>query len=189
MSPKCIFCGLTTSSVDHIYWDCSHPRLAAARCEYTDDDKMKTRERTIVENSSCLPLPLKYSIPPPLSLLPHSPWWSNETSDDLARQTKQVQEVFGVEHEFLYDTPFLQWLQPHAHLDAVRAFAGINGAGNTPNLPDTHEAECITPPPTEPSVYTDGSFSAPKHPQYSLTTAGIWWPGRSINTQPLSDLE
>ena len=154
-----------------------------------EDDKMASIEKTILENSSCLPLSLRYAIPPPLALLPHSPWWTSDTSEELAAQTKQVQETFGIEHEFLYDDQFIQWLQPHSHLDAVRAFAGINGAGNFPNLPALPSEECDLHAPDIPSVFTDGSFSAPRHPQYSLTSAGVWWPGRKLAQHPLSDLE
>ena len=67
--------------------------------------------------------------------MPHSPWWSNETSESLQALTKQVQEAFGVDHAYLYDAPFVDWLTPRAHLDAVRVFAGINGVGNVPSLP------------------------------------------------------
>ena len=69
----CIFCGKTVSSVDHIYWGCDHPKLQAARTNITDDPKQGPLELTIIENSGCLPLALRYGIPPPLALLPQSP--------------------------------------------------------------------------------------------------------------------
>ena len=114
---------------------CNHPRLQAARTKYTEDEKVGALEQIIVENCSCLLLSLRYAIPPPLAVLLHSPWWTNDTSAIIASQRPQVQAAVGIEHEYLYNEPFITWLQPHAHLDAVRAFAGLNGAGTFPELP------------------------------------------------------
>ena len=96
ISDTCIYCGATHSSVDDIYWECSHPRLVSARRSSTDDRKFAALEQILVDNCACLPRELRHGIPPPLALLPHSTWWTKSTSDLLEAQTKQVQTAFGI---------------------------------------------------------------------------------------------
>ena len=135
-----------------------------------------------------MPLALLHSIPPPLALLPQTPWWTKHTPTPLSAKTKQVQAEFCVEQEFLDDKPFIDWLGPYAHLDARRAFSKLNGAGERHDLPDVpDEVDGEIPP--DPSVFNDGSFSDPTHPQYSLTSAGIGWPHRTLTDAPLTPLE
>ena len=69
ISDVCIFCGKCVSSVEHIYWNCDHPRLVEARNTVSDDAAQAKLERTIIENSNCLTPSLRHGIPPPLALL------------------------------------------------------------------------------------------------------------------------
>ena len=88
-------------------WECQHPRLVAARRTLSSDAKVAAIEEMIVDNFRCLSTCLRYGIPPPLALLPHSPWWTNTTPSLLDQQTRQVQACFGVEHAYLHDA--LSW--------------------------------------------------------------------------------
>ena len=41
----------------------------------------------------------------------------------------------------------------------------------------------------KPDALSDGSASHPKLPHYGLATAAVWWPGRSLQAMPLTQLE
>ena len=41
----------------------------------------------------------------------------------------------------------------------------------------------------KPDAFSDGSSTHPKLPQFGLATAAVWWPGRSLHTCPLTQLE
>ena len=47
--------------------------------------------------------------------------------------------------------------------------------------------KCSRQPPTEPNVYSDGSWIIPTKRFLSLGGAGIWWPGRTINKNDAND--
>ena len=69
---QCPFCQKCFSSVPHILFDCDHPKLVEARLNVSDDAKLATLERHILEFHS-LPSFLKHGIPPPLALMPDTP--------------------------------------------------------------------------------------------------------------------
>ena len=75
--------------------------------------------------------------------------------------------MFGIDQSFHIDGPFMDWLDQYSHLDAKRAFADINGSEILLALPDMPMA-VDGAAPEEPSVFTNGSFSAPKHPYFHL---------------------
>ena len=185
---RCIFCHSCISSVSHILWKCCHPRLVAARNALSEDVKQAQLEQTILDNCDHLPLYLRNGIPPSLALTPNTPWWTNTADAGIAGETKLVQEAFGIDQSFHFDGPFMSWLEPYTHLDGKRAFADINGSGHLPDLPAV-PPEVVGTAPDEPTVFTDGSFSEPRFPCYSLPSAGIWWPQRNLNTTPLLQLE
>ena len=60
--------------------------------------------------------------------------------------------------------------------------------GHLPSLPDLPQP-VVGNAPDAPTVFTDGSFSTPRYPSYSLSSAGIWWPQRTLIEQPLTQLE
>eukprot|EP00973_Karenia_brevis_P093528 12417746-Karenia_brevis.AAC.1 len=74
---------------------------------------------------------------------------------------------------------------PHSDKDARTAFALLNGAGVVRDVPDLPH-EVMGEPSREPDAFSDGSFSDARHPDFSLTSAGIWWPNRQLNDSPLT---
>ena len=83
-----------------------------------------------------------------------------------------------------------EYLKEHGlqHVPARQAFALRRGAHQTPahiTLPDP----CHDEPPSQPNIYTDGSLTHPRQPEYSLGGAGAWHPKRALATQPPSETE
>ena len=96
----CIFCRTCTSSVPHILWHCCHPKLVAAKASFSDNVKLASIERTLIENADLLPIFLQHGIPPPLALLPNTPWWTNSAVPQIAQESRQIQIVFGIDQSF-----------------------------------------------------------------------------------------
>eukprot|EP00973_Karenia_brevis_P069407 9651431-Karenia_brevis.AAC.1 len=96
--------------------------------------------------------------------------------------------LWGIYREFVDDHQFLSWVRPFSGRDASTVFAELNGARNQLPMPDLPEQVVGTPPDT-PSCYSDGSASLPNHPCFSLSTAGVWHPGRHLEHSPLAVME
>ena len=50
-----------------------------------------------------------------------------------------------------------------------------------------HEEDCVMS--KKPDAFSGGSLTSPKFPDFSLATAAVWWPGRSLHPTPLTTLE
>ena len=142
----------------------------------------------MLEISHALPPFIQHGIPPPLALMPDTPWWTNDTSTELSDTTRAIKNTCGIEDQFVGDSIFLNWLRPYAHFSAKVAFATMNGAGKQHELPDI-ASPVDGSPPEKANAFSDGSFSIPELPMYSLTSAGVWWPTRDMQNAPLSALE
>ena len=184
----CPYCQKCPCSVPHIIFDCDHPKLIGARENFSEDAKLATIEKHILEISHALPPFLQHGIPPPLALMPDTPWWTNVASTELSNATRAVKNTYGIEDQFIGDSIFLNWLRPHAHHSAKVAFATMNGAGKQHDIPEVPQ-QVEGSPPEKANAFSDGSFSRPELPMYSLTSAGIWWPERDVQNYPLSNLE
>ncbi len=70
---------------------------------------------------------------------------------------------------------------------ARQAFQAIKGVGGTFDfaMPD----RCNEEAPRAINVYTDGSLTSSKAPEYGLLGAGAWWPGRNLEQKPLTIAE
>ena len=86
---ECPFYQKCTSSVPHICFDCEHPKLVEARLHVSDDPKLPYYERHILENINVLPEYLKHGIPPPMALMPDTPWWTNEMPNSIVSTTSR----------------------------------------------------------------------------------------------------
>ena len=181
-SDLCAYCKSCPSSTHHIIWECSHIKLVEARNNLTDPT-----QALLLTHAAHLPLHLLYGIPPPLALLPSSPWWTNESNQEFREDiSNDGKKFFGIDCS--HSTAFLQWLQPLQHMDARAAFAQLNGGGKT--LPITPlPQEVYGNPSLEPDAFSDGSFSDARHPHFALSSAAVWWPQRESSKQPLSTLE
>ena len=118
---QCPFCQKCSSTVPHVIFDCDHPKLVEARQNLSEDEKLAAVERHVLENSAALPPFLKHGIPPPLALMPDTPWWTNETPSELVTATNAAKNAFGIEDQGLGDKIFLNWLRPHAKFSAKTA--------------------------------------------------------------------
>ena len=145
---ECPFCQKCVSSVPHICFECDHPKLVEARLNFTDDPKLAYYERHILEKSWALPSYLKHGIPPPMALMPDTPWWTNEMPRGLVSATSDAKNAFGVEDQFVGDTIFLNWLRPYAKHPAKVAFALMNGAGQDVTCPSYPDMLMVSPQST-----------------------------------------
>eukprot|EP00973_Karenia_brevis_P077853 10818703-Karenia_brevis.AAC.1 len=139
-SDVCIFCKSCPSSVHHVLWHCTHPTLVQARHDTSHD-----AQTYLLEQLSCVPLPLLYGLPPKLALLPCSPWWTNEGCSSL------------------HDSTIPTHVRSYQQYDARTAFRVLNGAGKHFEIPA--RPACVNGiPPASPNSYSDGSFTNPKRP-------------------------
>eukprot|EP00973_Karenia_brevis_P064224 8925247-Karenia_brevis.AAC.1 len=179
VTETCIFCQNCKSSIHHILWECSHEALVKARTTHSSNE-----QQHVLDVISLLPLAMKYGLTPPLALLPHSPWWTNQTVDtshlDLSSSCKQF---VGIDCSYSIDDAFCQWLLPYAKYDASDAFQLLNGAGQTLETPPP-PAPITARAPDEPNCFSDGSLTHPTLPTYGLATAGVWHPCRSLDDLP-----
>ena len=65
--------------------------------------------------------------------------------------------------------------------NALRTLPSINGM--------TMPSACHTNAPDEPKVYADGSWLQPRYKYLGYGGAGVWWPGRDLTQDPISDAE
>eukprot|EP00973_Karenia_brevis_P091443 12407466-Karenia_brevis.AAC.1 len=181
-SDVCIFCQQATSSVHHIIWHCPHPKLVEARSRHTHCD-----QKTILEFLDYLPLHILYGLPPRLTLMPHTPWWTDTHLPDLGKNLNYAaKKLFGIDTTFSSEDQFCIWLREFSHFDAYIAFQVINGINQPPAKPDLPRP-VFGSPPLEPNVYSDGSLTHATRPTFGLATAAVWWPGRIDH--PISDQE
>jgi ribonuclease HI len=61
-------------------------------------------------------------------------------------------------------------------MSARQAFASLKGQADTPIMPLPHH--CKLHAPAVINVFTDGTWRNPRHPNFSLGGAGVWWPGK-----------
>ena len=181
----CIFCKKCKSSLVHIYWHCPHPTLVQARQALTDP-----RQQFLLDQVHVLPDHILLGIPASLTICPNSPWWTNQHVDFTPACTHEAKQFFGVDHSF--DTAFLTWIDQYKDLNARDAFHLVNGYGKQMPIPFENNDCKISPQANiaqEPDAFSDGSSTHPKLPQFGLATAAVWWPGRSLATNPLTQLE
>ena len=130
----------------------------------------------------------EYQLPPAFAQTCHG---GRTNPVDLTMScTHESQEFFGVDPSF--DNPFLRWLEQYKDLNARDGFHLINGYGKQMPVPSVKQA-CRVAPQTniadKPDAFSDRSSTHPKMPQFGLATAAVWWPGRSLLTCPLTQLE
>eukprot|EP00973_Karenia_brevis_P010322 1398340-Karenia_brevis.AAC.1 len=183
ITDTCVFCQRCPSSMHHICWECTHPSLVEARRPLTP------QQQHVLDGIDGTPLAMRYGLTPPLSILPSTPWWTNDNEQFERLELNSTCKAFhGIDPQYSSDTMMCQWLQPYARYDATTAFLLLNGAANDlddpPTPPHIHQH-----PPDTPNVFTDGSLSNPTQPTFGLASAGIWHPGRTATTMPLTELE
>eukprot|EP00973_Karenia_brevis_P071163 9887439-Karenia_brevis.AAC.1 len=79
----------------HILWECDHHALVEAR------KATNTKQQHVIDGIDCVPLAMKYGLTPPLSLLPCSPWWTNDSEDiDRLDLTTSCKQCLGVDPSY-----------------------------------------------------------------------------------------
>ena len=167
----------------HLLWHCEYPPLVETRLA-----KATIEKKNIIDLAHTLPLPLLYGIPPKLTLLFNSPWWTNDVIDDFHYHASDTcKALFGIDSKFTAaNHPLIEWLTPVQHLDARTAFRQLTGEGvalEAPPLPNPVHGEA----PEEPNCFSDGSFTKPAAPEYGLDSAAVWYTGRTSGPSVLED--
>eukprot|EP00973_Karenia_brevis_P064657 8982229-Karenia_brevis.AAC.1 len=179
----CVFCGECKSSVPHVLWHCQHDALKTARHQLSHPT-----QQHIFDLIPALPTSMLYGLTPPLSLQPHSPWWTNDASVGSDLNLSRTCLTFaGFDPSFTTDGTFCSWLQQYERLPAHYAFPIINRLGlEGVTLSDFNGITHIDDvPPVLPNVYTDGSLKNPTLTIYGLSVAAAWWPNRTVHPSSL----
>eukprot|EP00973_Karenia_brevis_P051700 7180780-Karenia_brevis.AAC.1 len=102
-SEVCPYCRSCVSSVHHMIWFCTHPKLVAARQAVTHPD-----QHLMLQCTNVVPIHLLYGIPTKLTLLPATPWWTNDamTSVDGRPFTSDEQRLLGIDTTYPLDGAF-----------------------------------------------------------------------------------
>eukprot|EP00973_Karenia_brevis_P033447 4612426-Karenia_brevis.AAC.1 len=93
--------------------------------------------------------------------------------------------ALGIDNQFKYQEPqLLSWLLSLAENDARTTFRLIMGANTHPDPPELPAQ--VGPGFVEhPNVFSDGSCNMPKQPELALSSAGLFWPKRTLDLSPL----
>jgi hypothetical protein len=127
----------------------------------------------------------------------HTTYWGKKESD-IKTQDPQARVKMGLpkdkkewvrkdcqneEAESLYKSKGIR----SEHLNARQVFSKVRGKIPTQELKKPNP--CNEQPPEEINVFSDGSFRNPRKQAWSLSAAGVWWPGRRMDEEDLTEAE
>ena len=179
---KCKHCGVQVEDSEHILWKC--PVI----------HKYRTNKDLCNLDTRYIPKALINGIPTTISCELCGDYWGNKHGHEADNDTKQligqgrghrhkVQEAKQEELMQCFKDEDVDITNKNARqaFNALRTLPSIISM-IMPNI-------CHTNAPEEPNVYSDGSWLQPMYKYLGYGGAGVWWPGRDLDQDPISDAE
>jgi ribonuclease HI len=181
---RCQLCGDKEEDIRHSLWEC--------RCIHGEDTERMRALRHL------LPVNLQFGIPAPITKDLDKTYWG-ATFDDIKNQNFDFTVLCGIAGN---TKERRRMGNKNATAELSFKDKDIDTTGRNPRQifqqlkGNSMKAEeftkiswCEAEPPDDINVYSDGSFKNPRRPIYSLAGAGIWWPNRKLENDPLSRSE
>ncbi len=181
---RCELCGEVEHDIRHPLWDC--PKIH-------EGDQFQCRQELKAE----LPTNLQFGIPGLMAKELNVTYWGTKLQDictkddgilgmiglsgDKNKQNRQTNQNANAEEAYKR-----KGLDVNG-CNARQAFKKFKGGSSKNEFPVVKK--CDHEAPNKINVYSDGSYKNNRRAYFSLAGAGVWWPERDTDLQPITSAE